>query len=362
MLASLQKRVALFLLRRAIGQFLQSDLDPASLDVQLLGRGCVVLKDLELNLNVLNELLRSTPVRVTQGFVGQITATIPWRDLWSGLCSLELSDVKIGLTLTDDLGVSETSAAEETPILSSSIHFAGDFLRSDISDDEELDLPSGGANSRSGRKDVEGVQLLAKLIDHVMSTLGFSIRNLEVSFSASAEDSKKLVFFLPSVSYGDETAKEGSGGVSGVLASFATKSVAISGFSFKLVDENVGSSADKYALLLSSPYSDENSATIRVRQDIGEPLEETMYATASENLARSLHSAKNKSRPTWDIVVDFATIHSAIRVEDIAGLISFVTGIQPSAKVEVTPSIESKPPCSYASFCGVFKAFFLDRS
>lgn len=48
---TLYKRLFKFLLKRAIGQFLSSDLDLDNLEVQL-GNGVVVLRELELNLEV----------------------------------------------------------------------------------------------------------------------------------------------------------------------------------------------------------------------------------------------------------------------------------------------------------------------
>lgn len=47
----LQKRVLKFVLKRAIGQFLQSELDLEQLDVQL-GEGRVVIRDVVVNTRV----------------------------------------------------------------------------------------------------------------------------------------------------------------------------------------------------------------------------------------------------------------------------------------------------------------------
>jgi len=48
---TLQKRLLKFLLKRAVGQFLSSELDLDNLDLEL-GKGQVVLRDLDLNVDV----------------------------------------------------------------------------------------------------------------------------------------------------------------------------------------------------------------------------------------------------------------------------------------------------------------------
>ncbi|KAJ3092413.1 autophagy- protein 2 [Quaeritorhiza haematococci] len=196
---TLQKRLLKFLLKKAIGQFLASELDLENLDVEL-GKGQVVLKDLELNVEALNDLALDLPVVIMDGRISQITAIIPWRDIWNGNCSLELQDLQISLMpLNEDPehGLSK-SMYEDHQYMSSSIHLAGDFLRQEVTaNDAELgrlgensrihwsQSPSstqGGSPAPSHhpkRSDtgIEGIQVLARLIDKIMTRVQVTVTN-----------------------------------------------------------------------------------------------------------------------------------------------------------------------------------------
>ncbi|KAJ3154118.1 hypothetical protein HDU86_005045 [Geranomyces michiganensis] len=93
---TLQKRLLKFLLKRAIGQFLAAEINLEKLDVEF-GKGHVTLHDLELNLDVLNDLMADIPFLVTEGHIKQINAFIPWTDLGSSDCTLELDGLHIEL-------------------------------------------------------------------------------------------------------------------------------------------------------------------------------------------------------------------------------------------------------------------------
>ena len=43
------------------------------------------------------------PFALLYGRVGQVTATIPWRNIWSDPCQLELESVELGLIALADL-------------------------------------------------------------------------------------------------------------------------------------------------------------------------------------------------------------------------------------------------------------------
>lgn len=89
---TLYKRLFKFLLKRAIGQFLSSDLDLENLEVQL-GNGVVVLRELELNLEV-NLLSLLSLTHLTEGkvcVVGDIHHLSPSLSLSLSSLSLSLS-------------------------------------------------------------------------------------------------------------------------------------------------------------------------------------------------------------------------------------------------------------------------------
>jgi hypothetical protein len=83
------KRFYKFLLKRILGSFLQYDLDLDQLDVQL-AKGELELRDLELNVQMLNELCVDLPITFIRARIRLVRATIPWRNLLSKSCLLKL--------------------------------------------------------------------------------------------------------------------------------------------------------------------------------------------------------------------------------------------------------------------------------
>ena len=112
------KRLYKFVLKRVLGNFLKTELDLEQLDVQL-GAGVLELRDLELNVHVslghaqpkflffsslcsfiirpqvLNELLMGSPLRVTSGYINVVRATIPWKNIFSQNCKLEIDGFEL---------------------------------------------------------------------------------------------------------------------------------------------------------------------------------------------------------------------------------------------------------------------------
>ncbi|KAG0255558.1 Autophagy- protein 2 A [Mortierella polycephala] len=252
--AGLQKRLVSFLLQRAIGRFLEDDLNLEKLDIEL-SNGIVHLTDLGLNARVLNELAAGTPLAVTQGRIGSITATIPWRNLWNGQCVLEIDGIDI--TLAPVQAHSGQFSSKEDQILSSSVDLASDFLHQQSLGKEEAALqesllqtfqtqtpqaPSGFPGDFNARpnpsssstastetpekddseaSDGEGVQFVAKLIEKLMARIqiickGTTIRLRHSSALPLVKDMLKsnapsekldyeLEIRLPYIAYRDET-------------------------------------------------------------------------------------------------------------------------------------------------------------
>ncbi|KAJ2399162.1 autophagy- protein 2, partial [Coemansia sp. RSA 2559] len=87
---SLQKRLVKFLLRRTVGQFLKTDFDDENLDVQLSGG------------QVLNDAIADLPIVVSSGTIGLISVSVPWTQLWTGHCELQIEELVIKTKLDND--------------------------------------------------------------------------------------------------------------------------------------------------------------------------------------------------------------------------------------------------------------------
>ncbi|KAG0332292.1 autophagy- protein 2 [Podila horticola] len=259
--AGLQKRLVSFLLQRAIGHFLEDDLDLEKLDIEL-SNGIVHLTDLKLNARVLNDLAAGTPFAVSKGQIGSITATIPWRNLWNGQCILEINGIDI--TLAPVQAQSSHLQDLEEQLLSSSVNLANDFLHQRSPGREEAALqesllqtfhaqtaqtPSGfpgdfnyrpptsptspssktstdadGLGNSGEPTEGEGIQFVAKLIEKLMARIqiickgtivrlrhssSLSLVQSQSKRTASISGQEKLDYELqirlPYIAYRDET-------------------------------------------------------------------------------------------------------------------------------------------------------------
>ncbi|KAJ1966306.1 autophagy- protein 2 [Dipsacomyces acuminosporus] len=149
---SLQKRLVKFLLRRTVGQFLKTELDDEHIDVQL-SSGQMQLRNVELSEEALNDAISGLPIVVRSGVVGRISVSVPWTQLWTGHCKLQIEELAIQTELLDEnskdgepdnmelkgnekLRTGRTNLAESVAmteggasILTSSVFIADDFLR-----------------------------------------------------------------------------------------------------------------------------------------------------------------------------------------------------------------------------------------
>ncbi|KAJ3216009.1 autophagy- protein 2 [Dinochytrium kinnereticum] len=177
---SLQKKVVLFLLRRAMGQFLDRELDAENLDVQL-GKGQVVLRGLGLNLQAINNLLEQSraPVILCMGQIEEILVTVPWNNLWSGRCSLQIKGLKVDCKINEEFRAFPESASQ---ILSSSVHFAGDFLRNQP-------IETGIAESFPFMSEEnDGVKTIANLMERIISSAMVSVDDVTLRILIDGEN------------------------------------------------------------------------------------------------------------------------------------------------------------------------------
>ncbi|KAJ2388292.1 autophagy- protein 2, partial [Coemansia sp. RSA 2611] len=164
---SLQKRLVKFLLRRTVGQFLKTELDDENLDVQLSG-GQLRLRNIELSeeasaygsrgCSALNDAIAGLPVEVGSGTIGLISVSVPWTQLWTGHCEIQIDELVIKSRLVDEAASDESPDSSDMPdtgdksrmhparstmaesiamteggasILTSSVFIADDFLRAE---------------------------------------------------------------------------------------------------------------------------------------------------------------------------------------------------------------------------------------
>eukprot|EP00158_Paraphelidium_tribonemae_P009600 Partr_v1_DN28907_c2_g1_i7_m25882 putative Autophagy related len=92
---SIQKRLIKFLLKRTIGPLMQYELDLDQLEVEL-GNGRVQLTDLHMSPAALNSFLPpSFPLRLSEGTISSIAVSIPWMNIWSQDCEMQIDAVHL---------------------------------------------------------------------------------------------------------------------------------------------------------------------------------------------------------------------------------------------------------------------------
>ncbi|KAI7849311.1 hypothetical protein BDC45DRAFT_574027 [Circinella umbellata] len=222
--SNIQKRLYKFLLRKAIGQFLSNDLDLENFDIELVN-GSVELRDLCLNLERLNEWIADTPFILEQGNVGSISASLPWSNFWNGDIALKVEGLNLTLRPTKRMKRSRTQEDEDSPIMSSSLHFADDFLRTEMEDQELMNSIQQSIhesvftpNDEDGEEDVgtEGLQVLTRIIDKMLAKVKVDVINTTIrilhnppSSMCQKHNSYNNEYFLdlhiPQISYFDET-------------------------------------------------------------------------------------------------------------------------------------------------------------
>ncbi|KAI9487439.1 MAG: hypothetical protein EXX96DRAFT_476198 [Benjaminiella poitrasii] len=180
---NIQKRLYKFVLRRAIGQFLQNELDLENFDIALIN-GNLELRDLDLNLQFINKLLNDTPFVLEKGSVAIINASIPWSKLLSGDISLKIQGLHLSLRPVKKNKDDNKSLQQD-----------------DLDEEQQEDM------------DMERLQILTKVIDKMLSRVKIDIIDTIIRIShkspavlSTAADSEYHVdISIPRISYFDET-------------------------------------------------------------------------------------------------------------------------------------------------------------
>ncbi|KAL0085769.1 hypothetical protein F4703DRAFT_1979451 [Phycomyces blakesleeanus] len=224
---NIQKRLYKFLLRKAIGQFLANELDLENFDIALVN-GSVELRDLDLNLQTLNDCLTDTPFVLESGRVSSISASLPWANFWSGDIALRIQGLHLALRPVNNKPKkypSKENIKEEDTIMSSSLHFADDFLRTEIEPDQNqalhesiqhslCDLNAEGDDIADAG--LQGLQVLTRVIDKMLAKVKIEIvdslvriiHTSAVPLACDRDKTKREYFMdleIKNISYFDET-------------------------------------------------------------------------------------------------------------------------------------------------------------
>lgn len=220
----LQKRLLGFLLKKAVGTFIDDDFSLDNIDVQL-SSGIIKLRDLPLNLDKINDLLQNTAIRLHSGKIGTVTLSIPWSSLLSADTILTFENVDF-----EFLPLPETSSEVHTivpvseygydsTIMASSMIVAREFL--DLEGSEYFDVPEftpseylENSPSISGGEDSGGLQILANFIDDILARFKVEAKNIRIKYSESPTTLEKgliptfIEAHIPNIQFHDENTQK----------------------------------------------------------------------------------------------------------------------------------------------------------
>ena len=212
------KRFHKYILKRALGNFLLNE-DLAQLEVQL-GDGVLNLSNLELNVEVLNDLVRDLPIRFVSGKVRLLTATIPWRNIFTERCKLKI----------EGLDVIVIPSVEDTSKHSNSF---ADMCRSSVLDIKEKEMemeleqnirlhkeeqsraPKSKTSSRipvTGDASDEGLQFVATFLERLVAQTELEVKDLSIRVFHGRSPQSRVILTLKmsGLSYAAEQEKNGS--------------------------------------------------------------------------------------------------------------------------------------------------------
>ncbi|KAI7906721.1 uncharacterized protein BX663DRAFT_203307 [Cokeromyces recurvatus] len=215
----IQKHLYKFVLRKAIGQFLQKELDLENFDLALIN-GNLELRDLDLNLQFINKLLMDTPFILEKGSLAMIKASIPWSKLLSGDISFKIQGLHLTFCPTKKTKKPSTAKEDVEHIMSSSLHFADDFLRTEVDSQEEF--------QESFQQREEGLEVLTKVIDKMLSRVKVDMIDTLVRIThKSSVLSASVDISIPRISYFDETPEFNTSAIDNSMPSIANETIKI---------------------------------------------------------------------------------------------------------------------------------------
>ncbi|KAJ3323330.1 autophagy- protein 2 [Boothiomyces sp. JEL0866] len=161
---NIQQKLVKYLIKSTLGKILQ-DVNWDQLDYSLVDGVCT-LNCVALNSKLFNEALNKKGLYFKSGIIQTLKIQIPWKSFYKDSCSMVLQDITISICRTDV----EYVAEQPIPVLSSSFHFAGDFIRSEIDTDPTI------SNEQTGLND------LAEIIENIIGKATVSLENIKIQY------------------------------------------------------------------------------------------------------------------------------------------------------------------------------------
>jgi len=285
-----KKRAGRYLINKYLGTFLD---ETVSLD-QLTVDGDISLSNVALNIRTINSLIDSAdlPVEFVDGYISDLTVTIPWANLLTESCFFSIS----GLTITLQVKKRANPAQISASIFHSMCESFSSFSVAEECMKAEDVHSSPGKNRSTGTEEdiVAGVELLAQAIDSV-------IMRVQVKLS----DSTVRMEYMPGLEQRGialelQVGKIVYSGEAGSLQQqeqFSTSTIR------KVFLEDISLSTDEFSLVsnISPCTSMQDSRYNSIRKDRRESV-------GSNESSETIHDDKNEPKDDLDPPLRFATL------------------------------------------------------
>jgi autophagy-related protein 2 len=171
-----KKRAGRYLINRYLGTFLDEtiSLDQLSID------GAISLNNVALNISTINSMIDEAdlPVEFVDGYIQDLSVTIPWSNLLNESCLFNIEGLTITLQVKKRANPAQISASIFHSMCESfsSFHVAEDCIK-------QGDVESSPGKTRRSRSEedmVAGVELLAQAIDSVIMRVQVKLTNTVV--------------------------------------------------------------------------------------------------------------------------------------------------------------------------------------
>ncbi|KAI9345310.1 hypothetical protein BDR26DRAFT_157929 [Obelidium mucronatum] len=284
--------LSLFVLKKALGRFIRFDeSQKRSLDSN--AQFGVSLSNVALDAESCNAALSQAgvPVAIKEANIRELSVRLKSPELVA-------KGVVVELALA---GESAAARSKQAQPLSSSVHFAREYLSQAVSDSEdESDTDTGYSNESTS---LNGATALARAIDSVLNSAAFSIHDVTLKLHISHFVIHMHIALLDykNSDLNHSHSKESRSGISGVLARISNKQATFKGVSLRICqldDTNPsGPPIFESRLFVMSDAEVENLIKLNVKQDLG-----------LEQEAGLAGSSISGPTPVWDIDISFETM------------------------------------------------------
>jgi hypothetical protein len=224
------KRFYKFILKKILGQFLRNnELDLDQLDVEL-SSGVVELRDLQLNIDILNELSSDLPIILVSGFIKTLRITIPWRAILTENVKIQVDGLELIVIPAEQVekkgnnsisnimeqsiaALDKTELAEHVRLhrmLQQSLNNNGDPQAKQTSPHSKAAEVNNSSNDDAAN---EGLKVVASFLEQIVSQTELLINDvsLKITHQQKAGDKQTvLVIRLPWLAYSDMNKQQDS--------------------------------------------------------------------------------------------------------------------------------------------------------